>query len=101
MAFSTTLRRILTLNCEESTRLVSESLDRQLPRSDRVAVKLHALCCRSCRLFRRQMLFLRETIRCRTAAMTADTPDSGPSLTPEARERIIQALTRNQSEDSL
>ena len=101
MALFESIRRILTLSCEESTRLVSESLDRELPRSDRLAVKLHALCCRSCRGFRRQMLFLREAIRRRAAATTTDALVGGPSLTPEARERIIQALTRNQSEDSL
>lgn len=97
MMFLSTIKRILTLRCEESTRLVSESLDRDLPRGERWAVRLHALCCRSCRRYGRQILFLREAIRRgarepETAALAA-----GASLTPEARERIKKALAHRPS----
>lgn len=87
-----TFRRILTLSCEESTRLVSQSLDRDLPRGERVALRLHALICRSCRRFRRQVLALRELIRAGAADPTSGLAESGPGLSDEARARIRRAL---------
>lgn len=93
------LKRILTLTCEESTRLVSESLDRELPAGERWAVRLHALCCWSCRRYRRQILFLRDAIRRRAIDIGAAAPPAGPTLSPEARQRIQQALARHDSQE--
>ncbi len=53
------LIRILTLDCRESSRLVSESLDRPLRRAERVALFLHGIGCWSCRRLKRQLAFLR------------------------------------------
>ena len=92
-----TIKRILTLTCEQSTRLVSESLDRDLPRGERWAVRLHALCCRSCRRYRRQILFLREAVRRGGREPDTGTPVAGASLTQESRERIKRALRRHTS----
>ena len=87
MSFST-IKTILTLNCEESTKLVSDSLDRRLKRSERLAVVLHGLGCWSCRRFRKQIELIRKAMRSgKAAAMDA-------SLTPEARQRIESALNR-------
>ena len=80
------IKLILTIKCEESTRLVSESLDRTLPRSERWALRLHAMCCRSCRRYRHQIHLLREAISERSLEV-------GASLTPESRERIRLAIT--------
>lgn len=91
------VRLILTLKCEQSTRLVSQSLDGRLSWSERWAVRLHALCCRPCRRFKRQILFLRQALRCGGQDLAdAMLPDQ-TGLTPQARERIRQALTRQNS----
>ena len=58
--FYSSLKRILTLNCEESTRIVSDSLDRQLSFTERWAVRLHCISCWSCRRFGRQLRALRD-----------------------------------------
>ena len=92
-----TIKKILTLTCDESTRLVSESLDRELPAGERWAVRLHALSCRSCRRFRRQLLFLRDAVRRGAGGMDADPLELGAALSPEARERIKQSLARHKS----
>ena len=63
------IRLLLTLHCEESTQLMSASLERELSAVERWAVRLHAGVCRSCRRFRRQLKFLQEAARRR-----ADTP---------------------------
>ncbi len=80
--------RILTLRCEEASRLSSESLDRALSGSDRLAWRLHLLVCVSCRRYRREILTLR-----RISTRFHDPVDSPAATLPEeARERIKRSL---------
>ncbi len=48
------------LNCKQATKLMSEALDRPLDLSDRAALRLHALICKGCRNYRRQLRLLRQ-----------------------------------------
>jgi hypothetical protein len=81
---------LLTLTCDESTRLVSESLDRSLRPAERWAVRLHAISCRSCRRYRKQLAFLRSAI---ARLGRGDTEAAASiSLDPDAKERIRRAL---------
>lgn len=94
-----TVKRVLTLCCDESTRLVSESLDRELPFGERLAVRLHALSCRSCRRCKKQFVFLRQALvrRMREAERAVS---ALPALSGEARARIKHALAKEASGDS-
>ena len=98
MAWSA-IKMLLALKCEESTRLVSEALDRELPAVERWAVRLHAVSCRSCRPFRRQVIFLRETLQQRFALESADSNDAF-RLSDESRTRIARVIADRASEDS-
>src|SRR5262245_53997539 len=53
------VRRILSLKCEEASHLASDSLDRDLSRGERWALRLHNLFCGSCRRLTKQL----ETVR--------------------------------------
>lgn len=53
-----TLWCLLNLPCEGMSRLASESLDRDLGRLERVALRSHLLYCAACRRFQRQIQFL-------------------------------------------
>ncbi len=77
---------ILTLNCEQSTQLVSDGLDRELSACERWAVRLHAISCWSCRRFGRQIQFLRKALRHQDFDAARLEADGG--LPPEIRERI-------------
>jgi hypothetical protein len=79
------LLRILTLRCADSTRIVSESLDRELSATERWAIRVHAFVCRSCRRYRRQIEFLRLVMR-----GTADAASGGLSV--QERERVRRAI---------
>ncbi len=81
--------QILSLRCEEADRLMSDSLDRRLTWSERVALKGHVAVCRGCRRARRQLLILQQTMR--KSFESADAA-SDEMLSPEARDRIRQAL---------
>ncbi len=92
------VKLILTLSCKESSRLVSESLDMDLPRGERLAVRLHALCCRSCRRYRKQLVFLGQAVSRIADTLTA--PSARASLSPEVRDRISRMLEREAGQDS-
>ncbi|HZQ72548.1 MAG TPA: zf-HC2 domain-containing protein [Burkholderiales bacterium] len=51
------------LNCRETTRLVSQGLDRRLGFAERVAVRVHLAICKGCARFARQARFLRKAVR--------------------------------------
>lgn len=53
----------LMRTCKDVHRLVAESLDRELPLTDRLGVRLHLLACNACTNFRKQMLLLRAAMR--------------------------------------
>ncbi|MEK6797903.1 MAG: zf-HC2 domain-containing protein [Planctomycetota bacterium] len=102
-----TLKLFLALSCDESTRLVSESLDHPLPASERFAIRLHAMICRSCRRYARQIRLLRETMIRHDQALLASGADpsmpeqstpgvSGEALSPQARARIQDVLSRHE-----
>lgn len=51
------------ISCKESTRLVSQGLDRELALGERVALRVHLAICVACRRAGRQMEFLRRAVR--------------------------------------
>lgn len=84
--------RLLNLPCDEVIRLVSQSLDQELPRAERAAIRTHLVYCKACRRFRAHMLLLRDILEHYAEDPgLADLPSTG-SLSPEARERIKRAL---------
>lgn len=83
------IRQILTLRCEESDRLMSDSLDRRLTWVERVALQGHVVVCRGCRRAWRQLLILQETMR---KSLESASAAGDEMLSPAARHRIRQAL---------
>jgi hypothetical protein len=51
------------LNCEQVTVLCSEELDRRLPVTERVALRLHMLMCKGCSNYRAQLGVIRAAMR--------------------------------------
>lgn len=81
--------RVLCLPCEEAAFLASEALDRDLTTSEALATRLHRVVCSGCRHYRDQLLILRGALR---RLDDGDGPIGGPTLPPEAREKIRRAL---------
>ena len=84
--------RLLNLPCRGMTRLASESLDRDLGRIERVALRTHLLICAPCRRYFRQIKTIGQTLRRFTTAFETDAPTTGPTLPDEVRERIKRRL---------
>lgn len=89
------LRLILTLDCEQSSRIVSESLDRHLTLSERWAVRFHYIGCWSCRRFRKQVEFLREAVQKadELPIVELEMPAASVGLSDEARQRILDQFS--------
>jgi predicted anti-sigma-YlaC factor YlaD len=50
------------LSCKETTRLVSQGLDRRLGLGERLVVRIHLAICEGCSHFSRQAAFLRRAV---------------------------------------
>jgi hypothetical protein len=83
------------LSCKDVTRLISESMDHSLPLGKRIGVRLHLLICKFCARYERQLILIRETIRCLAAAVEAPGEPSGETLTEKAKERIKKSLVNS------
>jgi hypothetical protein len=86
---------ILNLHCDHSTHLVSNEFHglEELSRTERCAVRLHELCCRSCRQFRAQVGFIKQAAESFTDRELTEL-DQMPT---ELRERIRAHIQRKTS----
>ena len=87
------IKMILTLRCRESSRLLSDNLERPLTRSEQIALRMHLLVCQSCRRFSRQIHFLRDLTH-RLHHQPNPPEDPRPTLTAAERQRIHDAAHR-------
>ncbi len=89
MNFVRAVKLVLTLNCAQSARLVSDGYDRKLSRSERIALRAHLLVCTACRKLRRQLELVH-------LAAQADSAPGG-RLSPQQRARIAERIEGSQS----
>jgi len=78
------------LTCKDASRLISEGHERPLGLRERWGLRLHLWICDNCRRFERQIRLLQRAMH--GLARRAEVDESGPDLSPEARERIRRAL---------
>lgn len=81
------IKLILTLHCDEASKLRSEQFDRRLSFAERWALRLHLVGCYVCRRVRRQLNFLDQAVK-QLPARTDPTPDE----LRQARGRIARRL---------
>ena len=80
------------LTCQDITRLVSESMDRTLPLTQRIKIRMHLGMCKYCARFEKQVRFLR-----RICQEHAELP-SETALSAKARDRIRHTLRTSAAE---
>ena len=85
------------LRCREVSKLVSESMERELPLRQRLQVWMHLAMCRLCAGFARQLRFLRRAARENPERLATDPAEPDPALSQESRERIKAALQNHGS----
>ena len=87
--------KLLNLPCEGMARLASDSLDRDLTRLERVALRSHLLYCTACRRYLKQLKIIRAALKHLGARLQTDDLLTGPVLPDDARERIKRSLKRD------
>jgi hypothetical protein len=86
------LRMLVSLSCEEASRLASESLDRELSRTERWALRFHAFLCRNCRQLILQLARIRKLLSNMPAASHEHVRKQLPKLSPGRKQQIKQLL---------
>ncbi len=81
------------LRCREISKLVSESMEHELPLQKRLQVWMHLAMCRLCAAFARQLRLLRRAARENPERALADPAAPEPTLSHDARKRIKAALS--------
>lgn len=84
---------VLTLTCDESSRILSDAMDRDVTRVERTALRLHNISCKSCKRFTDQLGFLRRS------APKAVIEEKHATLTSDAKERMRESLKQAVQED--
>ncbi len=79
------------LTCKEVSKLVSDSLERDLPFQQRLGVRMHLMMCSLCRTYKRQTLFLRNLFTGYNRRLEADN-FTKTKLPEETADRIKRAL---------
>lgn len=77
-------------DCKEVTRMVSDSMDRDLPLIQRMKMRMHLVMCKYCSRFEKQLALLRKASQ--SLATHRPEPDASPVLPRDARDRIKKAL---------
>ena len=82
---------ILTLNCEDSARLTSDSMERPLNWAERSAVSAHRLICSKSRRLNRQLLQMHKALNQKNAFNSNNGAIEG--LSPDAKSRILSTIS--------
>ena len=88
------IKKMLTLNCEQASRLMSNQQDAELTGSERRALKLHLLICRACRRYKGQLEFMRKTFSSLRGKADAAPPEL--RISDEKRDDIKKTLRKKE-----
>lgn len=83
------------LNCNQTTQLVSQSLDRRLTLSERFALQLHLMLCKFCKRFSQQIQIMR--VNMKTLLNTIENDDT-IKLPSSAKNRITKLAELNRQQ---
>jgi len=81
----------ITPRCTDVTGLVSESMDRMLPISTRIKLRLNLMIRKGCAQYRQQLLNIRQALQ-RPASPFQGQRQVEPPLSPAAQARLKEAL---------
>lgn len=95
MSFSKLLL-ILNCTCEQASRLVSESLDRELTASERWAVRMHLFVCAPCRKVTKQLRQMRKALTDLPKDIRQAMSQEAATLSPAAKQRIADSMRNSQ-----
>lgn len=87
------IKMVLGLSCRHASVLLSRAQDGPLTFSERLAMRMHLLICRSCRRFNRQLSLIRQTLKAFMGQSQSGQSPLDP-MTQTERDRILKKLVR-------
>lgn len=81
------------LNCKDTSRLVSESMDRKLPWRKRLEVRLHLFVCDNCARYKMQLYLLRRVFKNHAVSQEEA---SSPVLDEKVKDRLRRLVEKNE-----
>jgi hypothetical protein len=87
------------LDCRAASELASDSLDRDLTRGERLALRLHQLVCPPCRHLIAQFQTIRRAVASLPGPWRRDCNQDSIELSAERRQKIKILLTEAQQSD--
>ena len=76
--------------------MISESMDRKLPLTQRMGIRFHLMMCTLCTRYQKQLFFIQKILRSGRKVSEQDEVDFG--LSEEGRKRIEKYLNENTGE---
>ncbi len=83
------------MSCEESSRLVSDSIDRELTRGEKLVTWMHQVMCWPCCRFLKQMELLHKACQRRAQGDSVAVTEECSGLSEQAKQRIAEAIGRH------
>ena len=90
---------LVGLSCREASRLISESLDRELTRREQWSLRIHTLVCTACRRFAQQTMLIREALANMPDALREQWSSDTGKLSAERRTQIKHLLAEARQAD--
>ena len=87
------------LSCKDVSRLVSESLDRDLTWYRRIMLRLHIFICGACARYEKQLHFIRANVSRKVSQENKLSDEPPEKLSNDARTRMKQALLAAKDEE--
>jgi hypothetical protein len=78
--------------CQQTVEMISQSMERKLTLRERIKLKIHLWICAWCQWYLEHLELIREAAHAKASELNDLNSASGPSLSPEARERIKRKL---------
>lgn len=89
---------ILTMRCDQASRLISHSQERQLNGAERWALSFHLMICRVCRKYRKQLALMRDVLsrlKSPELYLEADSSAIDQQHSDQMRKRISKKIREN------
>lgn len=86
------VRMLVSLSCDEASRLASAAFDGELSRNERWALRLHTLVCRNCHRLVKQLRSMRALLAQMPASSQQHLRGKMPQLSADRKEQIKRLL---------
>ena len=87
------------MSCKDVSRLVSDSLDKDLPWYRRLFLRLHLFICGACARYEQQMKFIKYNVARKVADDNKLENEPKEKLSSDAKERMKKALLAAKNDD--